>query len=152
VALAFAAILSAHDHVYQERRCSRESVAAENTFPCDLTQFEAMLSELQPLVGKVWRHCEGTLGRTATLKVKFAGFELISRNRSVAGAVVSRSELESVSTELLKALFPMKKGRQASRRIHLGFHRRRTLRPDRPGTLDAQLPGSISGDSVSLPR
>jgi DNA polymerase-4 len=89
----------------------RKSVGAENTFPIDLTQFEAMLSELQPLVDKVWRHCQdkGPLGRTVTLKVKFADFELISRSRSVAGAVDSRSELESVSAELLKALFPMKK-------------------------------------------
>jgi DNA polymerase IV len=49
----------------------RKSVGAENTFPSDLTEFEAMLSELQPLIEKVWRHCEnkGTLGRTVTLKV-----------------------------------------------------------------------------------
>ena len=44
-----------------------------------------------------------------TLKVKFADFELISRSRTVAGAVVRSSELESVTTELLRALFPMKK-------------------------------------------
>jgi DNA polymerase-4 len=56
-------------------------------------------------------HCEDkrTLGRTVTLKVKFADFELISRSRSVAGAVDSRSELASVTAELLKALFPLKK-------------------------------------------
>ena len=44
-----------------------------------------------------------------TLKVKFADFELISRSRTVAGVVGSRSEFENVSAELLKALFPMKK-------------------------------------------
>ena len=89
----------------------RKSVGAENTFPSDLTEFEAMLSELQPLIDKVWRHCEnkGTLGRTVTLKVKFADFELISRSRSVGRAVDSRSELELVSAELLKALCPMEK-------------------------------------------
>jgi nucleotidyltransferase/DNA polymerase involved in DNA repair len=36
----------------------RKSVGAENTFLSDLTEFEAMLSELQPLIDKVWRHCE----------------------------------------------------------------------------------------------
>ena len=41
--------------------------------------------------------------------MKFADFELISRSRTVAGTVGSRSELESTSAELLKALFPMKK-------------------------------------------
>jgi DNA polymerase IV len=89
----------------------RKSVGAENTFFTDLTKFEDMLSELQPLVDKVWRHCEdkGTRGRTVTLKVKFADFELLSRSRTVAGTVDGRGELESVSAELLKALFPMKK-------------------------------------------
>jgi DNA polymerase IV len=89
----------------------RKSIGAENTFFTDLTEFEAMLSELQPLIDKVWQHCEdkGTRGRTVTLKVKFADFELISRSRTLVGAVGSRSEFENVSTELLKALFPMQK-------------------------------------------
>ncbi|WP_426443273.1 DNA polymerase IV [Bradyrhizobium genosp. P] len=89
----------------------RKSVGAENTFMNDLTEFEPMLSELQPLIDKVWLHCEGkgTRCRTVTLKVKFADFELISRSRTLTGAVDSRDELESVSVELLKALFPMKK-------------------------------------------
>jgi len=89
----------------------RKSVGAENTFLNDLTEFEAMLSELQPLIDKVWRHCEdkGTRGRTVTLKVKFADFELITRSRTVADSVGSRTEVEDASAELLKALFPMKK-------------------------------------------
>jgi DNA polymerase-4 len=89
----------------------RKSVGAENTFSSDLTGFEAMLSELQPLIKKVWRHCEdkGSRGRTVTLKIKFADFELISRSRTLASAIGSRTELENVSAALLKALFPMKK-------------------------------------------
>jgi len=89
----------------------RKSIGAENTFSTDLTEFEAMLSALQPLIDKVWRHCEdkGSRGRTITLKVKFADFELISRSRTITGAVGSRNELEIVSTGLLRALFPMEK-------------------------------------------
>ncbi len=70
-----------------------------------------MLSELQPLIDKVWRHYEekGSRGRTVTLKVKFADFELISRSRTITGSIDSPSELESVSADLLKALFPMAK-------------------------------------------
>jgi DNA polymerase IV len=87
----------------------RKSVGAENTFFADLTEFEAMVAELQPLIDKVWQHCEdkGTRGRTVTLKVKFADFELISRSRTLAGAICSHSELKSVSAEMLKALFPL---------------------------------------------
>jgi impB/mucB/samB family C-terminal domain/Double zinc ribbon domain len=89
----------------------RKSVGAENTFYTDLTEFEAMAAELQPLIDKVWRHCEdkGARGRTVTLKVKFADFELISRSRTLAGAIGSRDELETASAELLKSLFPMEK-------------------------------------------
>ncbi len=89
----------------------RKSVGAENTFPNDLTDFEAMVSELQPLIDKVWRHYEnkGTRGRTVTLKVKFADFELISRSRTVVAPVVRREEMANVTTELLRALIPMKK-------------------------------------------
>ena len=89
----------------------RKSVGAENTFSSDLTEFEAMLAELQPLIDKVWRHCEdkGVYGRTVTLKVKFADFELISRSRTVANSVVRRSDLAKVTTESLRGLFPMKK-------------------------------------------
>jgi nucleotidyltransferase/DNA polymerase involved in DNA repair len=50
----------------------RKSVGAENTFSTDLSEFDAMVAELEPLIDKVWRHCEGTgnRGRTVTLKVR----------------------------------------------------------------------------------
>ena len=44
-----------------------------------------------------------------TLKVKFADFDLITRSRTIAGSLKSRGELESVSVDLLKMLFPMEK-------------------------------------------
>jgi DNA polymerase-4 len=89
----------------------RKSIGAENTFPTDLTEFDAMVSELRPLVDKVWRHCEdkGTLGRTVTLKMKFNDFEIISRSRSVPVAVSSRSDLERLSIALLQNEMPIPK-------------------------------------------
>lgn len=89
----------------------RKSVGAENTFFTDLTNFEAMVSELQPLIDKVWRHCEdkGMRGRTVTLKVKFADFELITRSRTMLGSVGSRRDLDSVVIELLRVVFPLQK-------------------------------------------
>jgi DNA polymerase-4 len=99
------------DHREVRANRVRKSIGAESTFSSDLTEFDAMVAELRPLIDKVWRHCEdnGTRGRTVTLKVKFADFELISRSRSLSGSVGSRSDLGSVSGDLLKALFPMKK-------------------------------------------
>jgi len=84
---------------------------AETTFFTDLTEFEAIVSGLQPLIDKVSRHSQdkGTRGRTVTLKVQFDDFELISRSRTVAGAIGGRGKLEFVTAELLRALFPVTK-------------------------------------------
>jgi hypothetical protein len=35
-------------------------IEALNTFSSDLTEFDAMAAEMQPLIDKVWRHCEDT--------------------------------------------------------------------------------------------
>jgi DNA polymerase-4 len=89
----------------------RKSVGAENTFSSDLTAFDAMVAELQPLIDKVWRHCEatGNRGRTVTLKVKFADFEIMSRSRSVTSAVDSRDALARLSVRLLEDAMPLPK-------------------------------------------
>src|ERR1700736_4545281 len=51
----------------------RKSVGAENTFAQDLHEFAPMREALEPIIAKVWRHCQATgiRGRTLTLKVKF---------------------------------------------------------------------------------
>jgi DNA polymerase-4 len=86
----------------------RKSVGAENTFSRDLTEFDAMVAELQPLIDKVWRYCDerGSRGRTVTLKVKFNDFEIITRSRSVPVAVSSRSDLERLAVALLQNEMP----------------------------------------------
>jgi DNA polymerase IV len=70
-----------------------------------------MAAELQPLIDKVWRHCEdkGARGRTVTLKMKFNDFEIITRSRSVPVAVSSREGLERLSIALLQNQMPVSK-------------------------------------------
>jgi DNA polymerase-4 len=89
----------------------RKSVGAENTFSSDLTEFDAMVAELEPLIDKVWRHCEstGSRGRTVTLKVKFSDFEIITRSRSVPTAVASRDDLRRLAVGLLENEMPVPK-------------------------------------------
>ena len=89
----------------------RKSVGAENTFSTDLTEFDVMVAELEPLIEKVWRHCEtaGTRGRTVTLKVKFADFEIITRSRSASSAVASREDLAHLAIGLLEDNMPLPK-------------------------------------------
>jgi len=89
----------------------RKSVSAENTFSTDLTEFDAMVAELDPLIDKVWRHCEGTgnRGRTVTLKVNFADFEIITRSRSVSSPIANRGDLAHLAIDLLENATPLPK-------------------------------------------
>jgi len=44
-----------------------------------------------------------------TLKMKFADFELIARSRTLAASIESRPDLESVTLDLLRLVFPLEK-------------------------------------------
>jgi DNA polymerase-4 len=83
----------------------------ENTFVVDLNDLDAMVAELQPLIDKIWRHCEsaGMRGRTVTLKVKFADFEIITRSRSVSSPVANRDDLAHLAIGLLEDNMPLPK-------------------------------------------
>ena len=84
-------------------------MGAETTFSVDLTEFDDLAAELEPLIDKVWRHCEDTggRGRTVTLKVKFADFEIMTRSRSVATPVSNREDLKHLSVALLRNELPL---------------------------------------------
>ena len=90
----------------------RKSVGAENTFSRDLTKLDEMRAELGPLINKVWHDCEstGVRGRTVTLKIKFADFQIITRSRSLPVPIPDRSTLATISAEILAVQFPMRKG------------------------------------------
>src|SRR5580693_7151319 len=74
----------------------RKSVGAENTFSQDLHEFAPMREALEPIIAKIWRHCQATgiRGRTVTLKVKFTDFRQITRSKSFDDAIDSLADLE----------------------------------------------------------
>jgi DNA polymerase IV len=90
---------------------TRKSIGAENTFPADLLTCEAVRDALREIAGKVWGYCEGSCirGRTVTLKVKFANFQVITRSRTGQMQVRTRGELEKLGDALLEPLFPVEK-------------------------------------------
>jgi len=92
-----------------------KSVGAENTFPADLSTYEAYEAArdaLREIVDKVWAYCEPSAirGRTVALKVKFANFRVITRSRTGQTQITTRSELEQLSNALLEPLFPVARG------------------------------------------
>ncbi|MVM38931.1 DNA polymerase IV [Spirosoma sp. HMF3257] len=90
----------------------RKSVGSENTFEQDLTEYTELEAELQPLITSVWTYCKrtGVLGRTVTLKVKYADFQQITRSRTAFSAIADQSTLARISVDLLSSLFPLQKG------------------------------------------
>ena len=90
----------------------RKSVGAEDTFSIDIFDLKAARAEIKPLAAKVWRHCESKHlhGRTVTLKVKYADFQIITRSRTTATPIEGADELEAAGHTLLDPLFPTAKG------------------------------------------
>ncbi|WP_262696958.1 DNA polymerase IV [Hymenobacter oligotrophus] len=106
------AIARAIDHRPVVADRVRKSVGSENTFEQDLTEYEELVASLQPSIDEVWEYCQRTevLGRTVTLKVKYADFQLITRSRTSFALISSQALLERITLELLAALLPMPKG------------------------------------------
>ena len=90
----------------------RKSVGAETTFERDMTRWEDVEPAMAPLFAKVWTACQrgGHVGRTVTVKVKYADFRQITRSRSCRGPVGSAAELEQMALELLRPCFPPARG------------------------------------------
>lgn len=90
----------------------RKSVGAEDTFMTDIFDLDAARAEISPLVDKVWRHCEAKdlHGRSVTLKVKYADFQIITRSRTEAAPFGSVAEIAATVHSLLVPLFPTAKG------------------------------------------
>ncbi len=90
----------------------RKSVGAETTFERDLLRWEEVAPALVPVFAQVWAACTrgGHMGRTVTVKVKYADFQQVTRSRSGAGPVAARAVLEQVSLDLLRPLFPPRLG------------------------------------------
>ena len=87
----------------------RKSIGAENTFATDLTTYEDLMAELEPLAGKVWAACErlDTKGRKVTLKLRFTDFETIDRGRSAPTYLEGKDAILAIVESLLRAELPL---------------------------------------------
>ena len=84
-----------------------KSLAAEDTFPIDLTSMEEMESELDKIAVLVYNRLQknNLKGRTITLKIKYSDFKLITRNRSFAASVNDLHTISETAKGLLAAAF-----------------------------------------------
>jgi len=89
----------------------RKSVGSETTFMQDLARPADIERGVLSVLDDVWSYCErsGIAGRTVTVKVKYADFQIITRSRTLPEPVLSREQLERTSLELVRQIFPLEK-------------------------------------------
>jgi DNA polymerase IV len=89
----------------------RKSVGSETTFMQDLGRPAEIEEGIAAVLEDVWSYCErtGMAGRTVTVKIKYADFQIVTRSRTLAQPVASRAVLERTSIELVRTIFPLEK-------------------------------------------
>jgi DNA polymerase IV len=89
----------------------RKSSGSETTFGQDLTDPQAITQQLLRMADDVWGWSETKqrFGRTATIKIKFADFQQITRARSVGRPIRSREGLHIIVRELAGSVLPAEK-------------------------------------------
>ncbi len=90
----------------------RKSVGRERTFGEDLLSNDALRSALADVLDSVWQRIEANsaIGRTVTLKVKFADFQQITRSQSVYEPVADRTQFDALAYQLLEQVMPVEQG------------------------------------------
>jgi DNA polymerase IV len=88
----------------------RKSSGSETTYPRDLDELAEVEAGVEALAEEVWEWCEkaGALGRTVTVKVKYADFSQDTRGRTCSGPVDSRAQLAGIAIELVRTVFPLR--------------------------------------------
>ena len=98
-----------------------KSVSAERTFDEDERDPGKLAAELERVSGYAWARVERAqvIGRTVTLKVKYADFTMITRSKSFALPIANQAEFNEAGQALLATLIPVPKG---IRLLGLGLH------------------------------
>ena len=99
------------DRLVQPDR-ERKSLGSETTFPEDRTDPVQIEAGVIAMADDVWTWCEKTNshGRTVTVKIKWADFQMSTRSRSMEMTIQSRETLHQVALDLIRSVFPPPKG------------------------------------------
>ncbi|QIB66454.1 DNA polymerase IV [Kineobactrum salinum] len=90
----------------------RKSIGGERTYGEDLCEPAALDAALVQIIDLVWDRVSSrqALGRTVTLKVKYADFQQITRARSVPDPVRGKTEFSALARELMQSILPLEQG------------------------------------------
>jgi DNA polymerase-4 len=90
----------------------RKSSGSETTFARDLAAAEEIEAGVAAMADEVSAWCEKAkaFGRTVTVKVKFADFQIITRSRNFPSAITGQEMLRRASIALVRTVLPTTKG------------------------------------------
>lgn len=104
VGLHFYKIVRAEDDRPVNPNRIRKSIGAERTFSNDLTELDEMKEKVLYLCEVVFNAMtkKDNFGRTLTLKVKYANFEVITRSKSTGGEIKDLNFMQQNALKLLE--------------------------------------------------
>ena len=90
----------------------RKSSGSETTFASDLSDADAIEAAVVSQADEVWSWCEKAkaYGRTVTVKIKYADFQLITRSHTLARPMIDKTTLHQISIDLVHSVLPTPKG------------------------------------------
>ena len=90
----------------------RKSSGSETTFAEDLTDPAGIEAGVIAMADEVWSWCEKakSRGRTVTVKIKWADFQISTRRRSLETTIETRDRLREVALDLIRSVLPPIKG------------------------------------------
>ena len=99
------------DRLVQPDR-ERKSSGSETTFSEDLIDPFQIEAGVIAMADDIWAWCEkaNARGRTVTVKIKWADFQVSTRSRSMESAIQTRHGLHEVALDLIRSVFPPPKG------------------------------------------
>ncbi|MBK9259886.1 MAG: DNA polymerase IV [Polyangiaceae bacterium] len=120
----------------------RKSISVEDTFLTDKSELPELIEAVDHIAKALWQRMQNaqSYGRTLTLKIKFADFQLITRSKSLMIPIRSEAILCSASRDLLRAQWPLRMG---ARLLGLGVH---NLEGTTPEPISGQLEFHWSSD------
>ena len=89
----------------------RKSSGSETTFDQDLISEAGIEAGVLRMADEVWAWCDkhAAFGRTATVKVKYADFQQITRSRSRSAPIATSAELRAIALDLVRSVLPATK-------------------------------------------
>ena len=90
----------------------RKSISSEQTYSTDLDTDAALHEALEEIIESVWQRItkNEAIGRTVTLKVKYADFQQITRSKSIERYITEKAQFAEISRDLLVQLLPVPLG------------------------------------------